>query len=207
MRTRTFLAMAGMTAGAATVLAPTAVYATSASETKPTTPDATLASAVGDRVVEAAYAELNSDHKMEVGGSNCNFYSGVWERGTPCNGGSGYRAQAWCADFVKYVWKNADVMDWRTLGSEAGDPARWGQAHGSWFSGTAGLQPGDAVVYDRDGNPTGGPDNGADHTGIYVGVVNGRQMVISGNYSNQVYKHGLHDHSSPVRGYARPKPA
>lgn len=144
--------------------------------------------ATGDRVVQAAYDELNSDHKYETPmGSNCNHYSSHWGKG----------CQAWCADFIKYVWKNAGVYAWENLDSEAGTTARYGKFFGTWHPGTtAGIYPGAAVTY----NSSGDPLVDSDHVGVYVGVVNGVQKVVSGNYSNQVYKHNLH-YGTPFAGW------
>lgn len=148
-----------------------------------------VATATGDRVVQAAYDELNSNHKFETPmGSNCNFYSSHWGKG----------CQAWCADFVKYVWKNAGVYAWEHLDSEAGTTARYGKFFGTWHPGTtSGIYPGAAVTY----NSSGDPLVDSDHVGVYVGVVNGKQKVVSGNFSNQVYKHNLHYGGTPFAGW------
>jgi hypothetical protein len=150
--------------------------------------DVGIRTAMGDKVVDAAYAELNSDRKYESPmGSNCNYYSRTL----------GHGCQAWCADFVKVVWKNAGVFAWESLDSEAGTTARYGNFFGTWHPGTtAGIYPGAAVTYDESNNPL----VNADHVGIFVGWVNGAPKVVSGNYSNQVYKHNLH-YGTPYRGW------
>jgi hypothetical protein len=144
----------------------------------------------GNKVVDAAYAELNSDHKYETPmGSNCNFYSTTFHK--PC--------QFWCADFTKYVWKNAGVYDWQRLDSEAGTTARWAYHYAHWHWGTAGIIPGAAVTY----NQSGDPFVDSDHVGTFVGWVNGSAKVISGNFNNQVYKHNLNYSSTrPIAGWA-----
>lgn len=151
--------------------------------------DIGISTATGDRVVQAAYDELNSDHKYETPmGSNCNYYSSHW----------GYGCQAWCADFVKYVWKNAGVYAWENLNSEAGTTARYGKFFGTWHPGTtAGMYPGAAVTYNYSGDPL----VDSDHVGTYVGVVNGTAKVISGNFNNQVYKHNLNYGGAPFAGW------
>lgn len=151
--------------------------------------DIGIRSATGDRVVEAAYNELNSNHKYETPmGSNCNFYSKAFNK--PC--------QPWCADFVKYVWKNAGVYAWEHLDSEAGTTARYGKFFGTWHPGTtAGIYPGAAVTYNYSGDPL----KDSDHVGVFVGWVNGQAKVVSGNYSNQVYKHNLHYGGAPFAGW------
>jgi hypothetical protein len=149
--------------------------------------DMGITTAMGDKVVQAAFNELNSDHRFEWG-TNCNFYSEVWY-------GRG-RCQAWCADFVKYVWKNAGVFAWDSLDSEAGTTARYGAFFGTWHPGGsgAGIYPGAAVTYDNNNTPL----SDAEHVGIFVGWQNGVPKVISGNYNNGVYKHNLHYSSRNV---------
>jgi hypothetical protein len=153
-------------------------------------PDLGIQSYRGDRVVDAAYAELNSDHTRETPpGSNCNYYSSFWGKG----------CQPWCADFIKFVWKNAGVYDWQQLNSEAGNTARWARQYGLWHWGTAGIFPGAAVTY----NSSGDPFVDSDHVGAFVGWVNGQPKVVSGNYQNQVYKHNL-NYGTPIAGWADP---
>jgi hypothetical protein len=152
--------------------------------------DLGITSVRGNKVVEAAYNELNSNHRWETPmGSNCNYYSSAFNK--PC--------QAWCADFTKYVWKNAGVYDWQRLDSEAGTTARWAYHYAHWHWGTAGIIPGAAVTY----NASGDPFVDSDHVGTFVGWVNGSAKVISGNFNDQVYKHNLHYSSSrPIAGWA-----
>jgi hypothetical protein len=172
-------------APSAPALADTEAQTTSASNV--IVADVGIRTAVGDKVVQAAYDELNSDHRWETPmGSNCNFYSNRWGKG----------CQAWCADFVKYVWKNAGVYAWESLDSEAGTTARWGKFFGAWHWGTAGIYPGAAVTY----NTSGDPMVDSDHVGIFVGWVNGAPKVISGNFNNQVYKHNL-SYGTPIAGW------
>lgn len=196
-RHRVMMAMAA--AGVLTALAPAATaHADSAADVDAQVTDSSnivvadvgIRSYRGDKVVEAAYAELNSDHKYETPmGSNCNFYSSHWGKG----------CQAWCADFVKFVWKNAGVYDWQQLNSEAGNTARWARHYALWHWGTAGIFPGAAVTY----NSSGDPFVDSDHVGIFVGWVNGSPKVVSGNFNNQVYKHNL-SYGTPIAGWADP---
>ena len=187
MRHRAMMAMAAT--GILTALAPaTAVQAAPGDDAKSldelnmSVMDVGINSATGDRVVQAAFNELNSDHRFEWG-SNCNFYSNYFYG----------RCQAWCADFVKYVWKNAGVYAWEHLDSEAGTAARYGKFFGTWHPGTtAGIYPGAAVTYDESGDPL----VNSEHVGVFVGWENGAPKVISGNFNNStrggVYKHNLH---------------
>jgi hypothetical protein len=183
--------MAMAAAGVLTALAPAPAQADTAETDSlgalnAAVADVGIRSATGDRVVEAAYNELNSDHTQEWG-SNCNFYSNHWGKG----------CQPWCADFVKFVWKNAGVYAWENLDSEAGTTARYGKFFGTWHPGTtANIYPGAAVTYNRSGDPL----VDSDHVGVFVGWVNGAPKVISGNYSDQVYKHNLH-YGTPFAGW------
>lgn len=189
-RHRALMAMAA--AGVLTALAPAAAAhadtgtTDSLSTLNASVADVGIRSAVGDRVVEAAYNELNSNHTHEWG-TNCNFYSNHFYG----------RCQAWCADFVKFVWKNAQVYAWENLDSEAGTTARYGRFFGTWHPGTtAGIYPGAAVTY----NSSGDPLVDSDHVGVFVGWVNGAPKVVSGNFNNQVYKHNLH-YGTPYAGW------
>ena len=190
MRHRAMMAMAAT--GILTALAPAATaYAGPGQDTGETSgsiAEAGINTAMGDKVVEAAYNELNSDHRWETPmGSNCNFYSSKWGKG----------CQPWCADFVKYVWKNAGVFAWESLDSEAGTTARYGKFFGTWHPGTtAGIYPGAAVTYNKSGDPL----VDSDHVGVFVGWVNGAPKVVSGNFNNQVYKHNL-SYGTPIAGW------
>lgn len=152
--------------------------------------DVGIQSAAGNRVVQyanAAWDNKNTNKYEKPMGSNCNFYSSYF----------GHGCQAWCADFVKFVWKQAGIYSWQSLNSEAGTAARWGKVFNSWHPGTtAGIYPGAAVTYNRSGDPL----VDSDHVGIFVGWVNGAPKVISGNFNNQVYKHNLH-YGTPIAGW------
>lgn len=187
---RAMMAMAAT--GILTALAPAAAANAApgqdTAETSGAIAEAGINTVTGDKVVEAAYNELNSDHKWETPmGSNCNFYSSKWGKG----------CQPWCADFVKYVWKNAGVFAWESLDSEAGTTARYGKFFGTWHPGTtAGIYPGASVTYNRSGDPL----VDSDHVGVFVGWVNGAPKVVSGNFNNQVYKHNL-SYGTPIAGW------
>lgn len=204
-RTNHRVLMAMATAGVLTALAPSAAaFAGEDSEEVETgaanvvVADAGVRTAIGDKVVQKAYDELNGTHVFESPrGSNCNFYSSHF----------GHGCQAWCADFTKFVWKNAGVYDWQRLDSEAGTTARWAYHYARWHWGTAGIYPGAAVTY----NSAGDPFVDSDHVGTFVGWVNGSPKVISGNVQNsnpdgqggRVYKHNL-SYGTPIAGWAAP---
>jgi hypothetical protein len=188
-RRRTVLAIAGATAGlASAVLSPVAAPAALAGTA--------TTDSVGQDAAQAAYNELNANsHNAESPlGSNCNFYSGVFDVGsTACPGD--YRSQEWCADFAKYVWKNAGVRDWQSTTSASLSFRTYGVNHGTWHKGTEGIRAGDAAVYD-DGDGSG-------HVGVVVVADGNNSLVISGNYGNRVSKHHLLDRGN-FQGYSHP---
>jgi hypothetical protein len=192
-RRRAAIAIAGATAGLASVVAPSAVVYAAPAPT--TNTDVGISSALGDLVAQKAYDELNaSSRNVEIPfGSNCNFYSNHFNVGSNC--GNGYRSQQWCADFAKFVWKNAGVGDWQSTTSLSLSFRTYGVNHGTWHKGAAGVQAGDAAVYD-DGDGSG-------HVGIVVVPDGDNSLVISGNYGHRVSKHRLHDRAN-FQGYSRP---
>jgi hypothetical protein len=100
--------------------------------------------------------------------------------GATCH--AGYRANAWCADFAAWVWRQAGVPF--TYGYAAGDINagavsfyNWGQANGTWhpLSSAYNPQPGDAAVY--------GNSSSNRHVGIYVSGSRTAPTVINGNWA------------------------
>ena len=78
----------------------------------------TPTSTAGQRIVSLARAEAaNPAHNRERRESsaldNCNYYTVRCRSGIPLLG-TGWRSQAWCADFANWVWQQAGV---RTTGS------------------------------------------------------------------------------------------
>jgi hypothetical protein len=116
--------------------------------------------------------------------SGCNPYTGFWGDGTGgC--GAGLRKNAWCADFVAWVWRKAGVSF--TYGFSGSDINAWsasfyfwGLATGNWHPLSSGYQPqpGDAVVY---GNLT--EATGPGHVGIYVSGAASAPNTVDGNWS------------------------
>src|SRR4051812_43798199 len=87
--------------------------------------------ASGASIVAVAQGELaNSSRNHEVG-DNCNFYSGYWSSGSNDCGTAGFRRNAWCADFARYVWKTAGVSTLTGLDPWAYSFARYGSAQGT----------------------------------------------------------------------------
>jgi hypothetical protein len=152
--------------------------------------------ALGDRIAAIAGNEANNaQHNHEIGAANCNFYSGALGQGTPC--GNRWRAEAWCADFARWVWAQAGA---RTTGLTAGAVSF--RNYGTWTAGPAlnGVRPGDVIGYRFH---TGTAAN--DHVGIVVSVDSGTVTTIEGNYSNSVRRVSVIRGSSDISGYARPQ--
>lgn len=84
--------------------------------------------------------------------------------------GSRYDEGAWCADFVSHVLKETYGKDGvpgdflNTCSNTAYCPTitSWAQSNGSWSKDTNGVQAGDLVLFDWDGDGT------ADHIGFYI---------------------------------------
>ncbi len=84
--------------------------------------------------------------------------------------GSRYDEGAWCADFVSHVLKETYGKDGvpgnflNTCSNTAYCPTitSWAQSNGSWSKDTNGVQAGDLVLFDWDGDGT------ADHVGFYI---------------------------------------
>ncbi|MFD9892701.1 CHAP domain-containing protein [Amycolatopsis sp. NPDC059027] len=164
--------------------------------------DADTQATTRQKIVSIAKAEMNNaDHNREKFGKNCNFYSGQVGGGTPCGPGNKWRAEAWCADFLKYVWKKAGA-DTAGINAGAASLYSYGKKHGTWNSGSsiAGVKAGDAIVYNLNSAGTH-----ASHVGIVTAVnkSTGKITVISGNYGDRVDDVTAKPGGS-VSGYAGP---
>jgi CHAP domain len=117
----------------------------------------------------------NSDNSL--GGSQYN---------DSCTGDHG-DAEFWCADFVKWVWENADSGTINVAGLDAGAASfySYGSANGTLHT-SASYQPhpGDAVVYDYDGHSY------ADHVGMVTAInTDGTITTVNGDW-NGVFGYG-----------------
>jgi hypothetical protein len=75
----------------------------------------------------------------------------------------------------------------------------WGRSAGRFVEPGAGVQPGDIVIFERNG------DGVADHTGIVERIdANGTVHTIEGNTSDMVARRTYSAGSSQIRGYVRP---
>ncbi|WP_149824782.1 CHAP domain-containing protein [Streptomyces tailanensis] len=118
-----------------------------------------------------------SPRNREMAG-NCNYYSAVatdpksGEVGK-CKkvGGLQWRTNNWCADFVRYVWKNSGART-KNTDAFAGSFYRARNSIGTWHArGSYHPKVGDAVLYDWDGGTPSLGTNGwdVDHIGIVIG--------------------------------------
>ncbi|MEV4411633.1 CHAP domain-containing protein [Catellatospora sp. NPDC049609] len=163
-----------------------------------------------DAIVSTAQAELANDSRnYEYRGSdNCTYYSGQITGWPVCNG-LGWRGgtsndddvYAWCANFSKYIWRQAGVTDLSGLNTWARSFREYGRDNNTWHARTSGYtpQPGDAVVFDW------GPQDGViDHVGIVVQTSGGRVYTIEGNSSNRVSARNYATGDSDIVGYSSP---
>jgi hypothetical protein len=159
------------------------------------------------RIVAKAKTELNnSGHNNVAKPGKCNFYSSLGSTGTLCTGPNNarWRSQDWCADFGRWVWKEAGA---NASGLDAGAVSfkRYGDSRRTWVagSGLVGVQPGDAVVYDVNANGTW-----ASHVGLVVAVNDRTVTTIDGNISGQIKPNtvtrGGRFGTKVISGYARP---
>ncbi len=163
------------------------------------------AATLRDTIVSVATAEMNSSHTTESpAATNCNFYTGNL-RFTSNGCASGYGISPWCADFAKYVWKNAGVTTGLSyLGGYADTFQAYGLAHGTWHSRQSGYIPqkGDAILFDWNHITE---DHPLDHVGIVTGYSGGRVYTISGNNAADTVGTSDYDTSNvDIIGYASP---
>jgi len=149
------------------------------------------AATLRDSIVSVAQRELNDDSRnYEYRGSdNCTYYSGQ-VTGWPLCGPTGWRGgttngdgvYSWCANFAKYVWREAGVADLAGLNTWARSFREYGLDNGTYHSRGSGYaaQPGDAIVFDWDANGV------IDHVGIVRSRSGGRVYTIEGNASDRV---------------------
>lgn len=161
-------ALAGGTLTAqAQALTPSAAPAEAAAQTP-------LQKAIGKTAKKQV--SMSPRNREKAGG--CNYYSGVAT--DPKSGEVGncmkvdgvqWRTNSWCADFVRYVWKNAGAKT-KNTDAWAGSFYRARNSIGTWHArGSYVPKVGDAVLYDWDGSSPSLGNNGwdVDHIGIVVG--------------------------------------
>jgi hypothetical protein len=184
---RSAIAVAGVAAVLASILlTPSAAYAGPAP--------------VHDAARLIAYQQLfdTSRNVEKPLGSNCNYYATYWGTGTAC--ANGWRAESWCADFAKYVWRHAGAS---VVGLNASTESfrNYGIWHGTWHPTLAGIRPGDVAIFDDDNDPSS-----TYHLGVVAEVGASGVQIISGNVSDRITLHDINygNFNGDFIGYVAP---
>ncbi|GGS45173.1 CHAP domain-containing protein [Actinokineospora fastidiosa] len=158
------------------------------------------------KIVSIAKSELaNKSRNREKGAKNCNYYSGKVGGGSTKGCPKGWKSEAWCADFLKYVWKQAGAST-SGITPAAASLYKYGKTKKTWNPGKSikGVKVGDAIVYNLNSSGTW-----ASHVGIVtkVNTKTGKITVISGNSGkNSMYvAERTFTPDGTVSGYASPK--
>ncbi|WP_155361037.1 CHAP domain-containing protein, partial [Acrocarpospora macrocephala] len=167
-----------------------------------------------DSIVSVAQSQLNNasrNHEQPLG-SGCNYYTGyfrTWKpaAGCPATDGVQWRDSDWCADFSKYVWKNAGVPYADVPETSGGVLTGWassfkdyGTTHGTWHTRASGYtpQPGDALVFDWDQNGV------IDHVGIVKSASGSTVYTIEGNSGDRIKENSYSRTNIDIVGYSSP---
>ncbi|WP_157641178.1 CHAP domain-containing protein [Longispora albida] len=121
---------------------------------------ANAAPTLGEKIAAKAKTQVG----VKETGNNCNPYG-------PC--------QAWCADFVRWVWKKSGAKTSGT-NSLAASFKSYGQANGTYRGRTGTPKVGDAVMFDWNN------DGKIDHVSIVVKVGSTTIDTVGGNESGAV---------------------
>lgn len=152
--------------------------AASAATASPRSSSAAAAASLPTTIKAKAQQQVKLSPRNREMSGNCNYYSAVAtapKSGSvgKCKkvGGLQWRTNNWCADFVRYVWKNSGA---RQKGTDAfaGSFYRARKSIGTWHArGSYVPKVGDAVLYDWDGGTPSLGNNGwdVDHIGIVIG--------------------------------------
>jgi hypothetical protein len=155
-------------------------------------------SGTGGRIASIARGEAADASRNHENGANCNYYSGALSAGSKCAGG--WRSEAWCADFARWVWGRAGV---NTSGLTAGAISfqAYGTKRGTWHAGSslAGVQAGDVLGWHFGGG------SGDDHVGVVVAVGADSVTTVDGNYGNRITTRTIRRGTAGVSGYAHPQ--
>ncbi|MEV6866318.1 CHAP domain-containing protein [Streptosporangium subroseum] len=165
-------------------------------------------------IVSVAQGQLNNttrNHESPLG-SNCNYYTGHFRNwkpssGCPSSDGVQWRDSDWCADFSKYVWKNAGVPYADVPETSGGVLTGWassfkdyGVRHGTWHTRGSGYlpQPGDAIVFDWEQN------GDIDHVGIVSSANSSTVSTIEGNSGDRIKANSYSRSNVDIVGYSAP---
>ncbi|WP_371785185.1 FG-GAP-like repeat-containing protein [Streptosporangium subroseum] len=132
-----------------------------------------------------------------------------WKSATGCGSADGvqFRNSDWCADFSKYVWKNAGVRYADIAEGSGGVLTGWassfkdyGVKYGTWHSRASGYtpQPGDALVFDWE------QDGVINHVGIVKSATADTVYTIEGNSGNQIKANSYSRSNADIVGYSSP---
>ena len=148
--------------------------------------------------MQTAQQELaDSTHNHEIGGYNCNYYTtalGLGGTGAHCS--NGWKTQAWCADFGKWVWNLAGAKT-TYVNSVYNSFETYGKNYGTWHTGSP--VAGDAIVFSFG------------HVGLVMSATSSSVTYISGNTYNSatgnddaVLQKTVSRSYSAIVGYATP---
>lgn len=103
-------------------------------------------------------------------------YKGYNEKDGSYKKFTGGRSEAWCADFVTYVTKEAFRANGKSVPTGFGSPAvknlkQWGKDNNCYTTDVSKAKPGDVVIFNKS------------HTGIVKEVRDGKVYTIEGNTS------------------------
>lgn len=109
-------------------------------------------------------------------------------------------AEAWCADFTSWVFKQAGAPLGKDGRGEDYVPflKDWAKQQGRWK--TSDPQPGDAIIFNWDGNKSANPD----HVGVVVKVEGGRIYTVEGNSSDKVNRNSYVIDAGVIQGFVNP---
>ncbi|GGP33150.1 FG-GAP-like repeat-containing protein [Streptomyces melanogenes] len=147
-----------------------------------------VAAAVTGLSVSPAQADAGSSMatlaRAEVGNGPC-AHGGYWShtnnQGSSCDGRGG-ASQAWCADFVGWVWSHYDVARLASLTDGAVSFYKYGVANNTLHSTP---KVGDAVVYDYNGS------NWAAHVAMVTGFNGTTVTMVGGNEGHRTHPDGI----------------
>ena len=122
-------------------------------------------------------------------------YKGYNEKDGSYKKFTGGRTEAWCADFVTYVTKEAFQANGKSTPTGFGSPSvknlkQWGKANNCYTTDVSEAKPGDVVIFNRS------------HTGIVKEIKNGKIYTIEGNTSKGTVAERTHT-SKDINGFVQ----
>lgn len=121
----------------------------------------------------------------------------------------GYAMQTtdpWCAAFVCAAAVEAGIGELVPKECSCGQIIELAKRMGIWIEDDAHVPMiGDWVLYNWDAAESGDDTGAADHVGIVAGVLDGKMLVIEGNYDNTVKLRRLTINTQTIRGFVCPR--